>query len=465
MPEKSLRSGLIVRFLGAAVILLLLDAIACYYIAAYFANSVYDRWLVDSTRSLQQALRVEDTEVRLDLPQVAQRIFQFDEVDHTYFRVTSDRHGFIAGDAFLPDVAGVDRRRAGDGSVHLSTADVRGEPARLVATRITLPGTTDVTTVEVGETLHKRGALTTDILLAMAAPQLGLLLIAFASAWLGVTQGLKPLTALAAAIEARGQENLAPIPEADLPREARVLVTKINDLLARLQSSMAAQRRFLADAAHQLRTPLAAVLLYAERAEHASDAQSEEQAARGLRASVARAARLVNQLLALARAEPDAAAERALESIDLVGLARGVGEEWIPRALEREIDFGFVAPDRPVVVAGNAGLLGELISNLIDNALRYSGPASRVTVSVEATPAPSLNVEDDGPGIPPEERERIFERFYRLADNRAEGCGLGLAIVREIATQHHAVARVTAGRGGRGARFTVQFPPLAVSSL
>jgi len=456
MAEKSLRSDLIVRFLGAAAILLLLDAIACYYIAAYFANNVYDRWLVDSTRSLQQALRVVDGEAELDLPQVAQRIFRYDEVDHTYFRVTSDRRGFIAGDAFLPPpyVA------AADGSVHLTTSAVRGEPTRLVSTRVALPNATDAVTLQVGDTMHKRAALTTDILFAMAAPQLGLLLIALASAWFGVTQGLRPLTALAAAIEARGQENLAPIPEANLPREARVLVTKINDLLARLQGSLVAQRRFLADAAHQLRTPLAAVLLYAERAERAADEASEAQAVHGLRAAVARAARLVNQLMALARTEPEAAPMRALESVDLVGLARGVGEEWIPRALEREIDFGFVAPEAPVVVAGNAGLLGELISNLIDNALRYCGPASRVTVSVEASP-PSLNVEDDGPGIPVEEREKIFERFYRLTDNRAEGCGLGLSIVREIATLHHAVARVTAGREGRGARFTVQFPPPA----
>ena len=120
----------------------------------------------------------------------------------------------------------------------------------------------------------------------------------------------------------------------------------------------------------------------------------------------------------------------------------------------------FVAPDEPVVVAGNAGLLGELMSNLIDNALRYCGPSNHVTVSVEASPVPALHVEDDGPGIPESECEKIFERFYRLADNRADGCGLGLSIVREIATQHRAITRVTRGRDGRGARFTVQFPPL-----
>lgn len=453
MAEPSLRSGLTVRFIAAALALLLLDGIACYRIAAHFANLVYDRWLIDSTRSLAQALRVGGGDVRIELPQVALQIFQFDEIDKTDFRVDSDRRGLIAGDAALPLAGG----RA-DGSVRLATVVVGDHPMRLVSTRLAEPAARDVATVEVGETLKKRATLAGEILLAMAAPQLALLATALVFAWLAVGQGLKPLTALAGAIEARGHDNLTPVPELDLPREARVLVSKINDLLARLEWAMTAQRRFVADAAHQLRTPLATILLHAERAERASDRESARTALRGLHAAVARAARLSQQLLALARAEPGAAAASAMAQVDLVALARDVGEEWIPRALERRIDFGFVAPEEPVLVSGNAGLLGEMVSNLIDNALRYCGPRSRVTLSVETAPAPALCVEDDGPGVPEAERERIFERFYRLAGNGAEGCGLGLAIVREIAVHHRAVARVRAGSGGRGARFTVEFP-------
>jgi two-component system sensor histidine kinase TctE len=335
---------------------------------------------------------------------------------------------------------------------------------RLVATTLPEPAAGDIATVEVGETLIKRSTLVTEILVAMAAPQIALLITALVFAWLAVGHGLKPLTTLAGAIESRGHDNLTPVSELGLPKEARVLVSKINDLLARLERAMVAQQRFVADAAHQLRTPLAAVLLYAERAERAADPDSERQALRGLHSAVARAARLSQQLLALARAEPDAAAERVLTSLDLVGLARGVGEEWIPQALERQIDFGFLAPEQSVIVAGNAGLLGELMSNLIDNALRYCGPRSRVTLSVEATPVPALTVEDDGPGIPPAERERIFERFYRLTESAADGCGLGLAIVKEIAALHRAVARVTPGSDGRGARFIVEFPAPACES-
>ncbi len=459
MAETSLRSGLTMRVIAAALALLLLDAIACYQIAAHFANLVYDRWLIDSTRSLAQALRVADGEVRIDLPEVALQIFQFDAVDKTDFRVDTVRRGLIAGDAALPLMRGPP-----DGSVQLQTATVSGHRMRLVATTLPEPRAPDTATVEVGETLIKRSTLMTEILLAMAAPQLALLVTALVFAWLAVSYGLKPLTTLASAIEARGHDNMTPVSELGLPKEARVLVSKINDLLARLERAMLAQQRFVADAAHQLRTPLAAVLLYAERAERAADPDSERQALHGLHAAVARAARLSQQLLALARAEPDAAAQRALTRLDLVGLARGVGEEWIPRAIERNIDFGFLAPDHPVMVAGHAGLLGELMSNLIDNALRYCGPRSRVTLSIEAAPAPTLSVEDDGPGIPEVEHDRIFERFYRLAESGTEGCGLGLAIVKEIATLHRAVARVSTGADGRGARFTVEFPVAARES-
>jgi two-component system sensor histidine kinase TctE len=452
MPESSLRSGLTIRFVSAALALLLLDAVACYAIAAHFANLVYDRWLIDSTRSLAQAVSVIEGRVHFELPDVALQIFQFDEVDKTYYRVSSEQRGFIAGYAALPlQTAGAPH------AAQLTTTDVRGERLRLVTTRVAEPAAHDTVTVEVGETLHKRATLVTEILLAMVAPQLALLAVALFFSWFTVAQGLKPLTALADAIEARGQSNLTPVPELHLPKEARVLVSKINDLLARLERALYSQRRFVADAAHQLRTPLAAVLLHTERAERAVDLKSEQQALRGLHASVARAARLSHQLLALARAEPGAAPEPTLTLIDLVAVARGIGEEWIPRALARQIDFGFVEPGGPVMVRGHPGLLGELMSNLIDNALRYCAPHSRVTLSVEALPVPALVVEDDGPGIPAEEREKIFERFYRLSGASADGCGLGLAIVKEIATVHHALARVGPGRDGRGARFTVEF--------
>jgi two-component system sensor histidine kinase TctE len=450
--DRSLRVGLL-SWLGVVLVLLLaLDAVACYFTALHFANLVYDRWLIDSTRSLAQAVRSEHGQIEFDLPRIALQIFQFDEVDRTYFKISSLRRGFIAGEASLPDntAVRVNGIRLADGTAY-------GQRVRLVWTRISPALANDTVTVTIAETLIKRVTLARDVLVAMVAPQVALLGFAFLSAWLGVSRGLKPLTDLAAQIEARDQNNLAPVPQTGLPREALVLTTRINELLARLGGAMQAQKRFVADAAHQLRTPLAAIMLHTERAERAPDSATEHDALRALHRSVERAARMTQQLLALARTDPEAVAAVELKPVDLVSIARRVGEEWIPRALERDVDFGLVVPDRAVWITADDRLLSELLSNLIDNALRYSQTSGKVSVIVEALPRPSLSVQDDGPGIPPEERTRIFERFYRMPGSAAEGCGLGLSIVQEIARLHDAKAEVEPGADGRGSRFIVTF--------
>jgi two-component system sensor histidine kinase TctE len=238
-----------------------------------------------------------------------------------------------------------------------------------------------------------------------------------------------------------------------------VLVARINELLDRLSNAMRAQKRFVADAAHQLRTPLAAVLLHAERAERAPDTTSEREALGALHRSVERAARLSQQLLTLARTDPEAVSAIELKPVDLTLVAREVGEEWIPRALERDIDFGLAVPRHPVLVDGDERLLSEALSNLIDNALRYGNLGGHVTLMVEAGPQPRLSVQDDGPGIALEERARIFERFYRVQNGNADGCGLGLSIVEEIARLHHASVEVSSGANERGSRFTLVFKP------
>jgi two-component system sensor histidine kinase TctE len=452
MNSASLRVGLLLRLGGALVLLLALDAVASYFTALHFANLVYDRWLIDSTRSLAQAVRTTDGKVAFDLSAVGLEVFRFDEVDITYYRIQSARRGFIAGEEALhpqpPSPIGV---------IRLANDTVHGQPVRLVWIRIAPSGADDVVTVAVAETLTKRATLTREILLVMVAPQIALLGIALLLAWLGVSRGLKPLTDLAREIEARDHNNLSPVSAAGLPRETRVLAGRINELIARLGSAIGAQKRFVADAAHQLRTPLAAVLLHAERAERAADPQSERLALRALHTAVERAARLIQQLLALARTEPEAAVAAQFEIIDLASLARRVGEEWIARALEHDLDFGLVVPQWPVPIRADERLLTELLSNLIDNAFRYGRSHGRVTLMVEAGVSPKLSVEDDGPGIPAAEHHRIFERFYRLAGTSGDGCGLGLSIVQEITSLHDARVDVTAGENGQGARFTVSF--------
>jgi len=448
----SLRAGLLLRLCVVLVLLLALDGVASYFTALHFANLVYDRWLIDSTRSLALALRDEGGRITFDLPRVALEIFQFDEVDETYFKVSSAGLGLIAGDASLPDAA-----LAAVGDLRLSFGSVRDKPVRIVSTLIapSVPG--DPVMVSVAETLVKRSTLTREILFGMATPQVALLWVALLLGRIVVNHGLKPLTDVAAQIEARGQSNLSPVPQSDLPREARVLVARINELLERLSNAMRAQKRFVADAAHQLRTPLAAVLLHAERAERAPDISSERDALRALHRNVERAARVSQQLLALARTDPEAVAAMELKPVDLTALTRQVGEEWIPRALERDVDFGLAVPEYPVAVRGDERLLSEVLSNLIDNALRYGNKGGHVTLIVEPGPEPRLSVQDDGPGIPAAERGLIFERFYRVEHGNGDGCGLGLSIVAEIARLHEATVEVSSGANDRGSRFTVIF--------
>jgi two-component system sensor histidine kinase TctE len=456
MPERSLRSSLTLRVLAVALLLLILDGISCYALSAHFANLAYDRWIMDDAGSLAQALTVENGRTNVVLPRVALAIFKFDDYDQTYYRISTSDGRTLANDGALPDVA-----PSADGKPLLTSMKIAGVPLRVVATEVRLPGSNEVAHVIVGETVNKRATLLSEILLEMALPQLGLLLGALLFVRFAVDRGLRPLTVVSAAIEARGHELLTPVSEAGLPWEARILVTRINDLLGRLERAITAQRRFVADAAHQLRTPLAAVSLHAERAQRSCDSESRDQALRSLQTSVVRAARVTQQLLALARSGPEAAVTRTLSPLDLGGLARTAGETWIGPALARHMDFGFVAPDEPVMMLGQRGLLEELINNLIDNALRYCPEGSSVTLSVRGGRAPELAVTDDGPGVPEAERERIFERFHRGETVDAEGCGLGLAIVREIASVHGASVTAESGREGRGTRFVVRFPRTA----
>ena len=281
-------------------------------------------------------VRTENGETQFDVPRVALQIFQFDEVDRTYFKIVSEHRGVIGGDGDLPSAGGKSLPVNGIG---LQSATVRGQRMRVVSLRIAPPQTNDTVTVTIAETLIKRNTLAGDILLAMVAPQFALAAIASLLAWLGVSRGLKPLTDLARQIESRDQNNLSPVPQTGLPREARVLASRINELLARLGSAIRAQKRFVADAAHQLRTPLAAVTLQVERAERAPDIATQREALQALHRSVERAGRMAQQLLSLARTDPEAIHTVELKPLDLVGLARRVGEEWIPHALRARHRF------------------------------------------------------------------------------------------------------------------------------
>jgi two-component system sensor histidine kinase TctE len=293
-----------------------------------------------------------------------------------------------------------------------------------------------------------------------------LILLAGLAVWYGVGRGLAPLSALRQEIENRSHRDLSALPEEQAPQEVRPLIHAMNGLLARLGSAIAAQQRFIADAAHQLRTPIAGLKTQTELALRQTHLGDVQVTLRQLQTATEQSTRLINQLLSLARAEPGARREHAIERLDLARLARDTTTDWVPRALARKIDLGYDGGDTAAWVVGDSFLLGELLRNLLDNAIRYTQEGGQITVRVAGgADAVVLSVEDNGPGIPDQERERVFERFYRvLGTGVAEGCGLGLAIVREIALSHHADVALATGAGGQGTVLRVTFPPAAAAA-
>jgi two-component system sensor histidine kinase TctE len=239
------------------------------------------------------------------------------------------------------------------------------------------------------------------------------------------------------------------------------LLDAINGLLQRLDAALTLQSRFVADAAHQLKTPVAALQAQIELALRCGEAAQMRAGIETMRAGLDRLARVVSQLLSLARNEPDAAAAVRLAPLDLNALALEAASRWVPEALKRSIDLGFEGSEQRVFISGDSERLHELFDNLLDNAVRYSRDNGRITVQVHATPEPSVWVNDDGPSIPPSERARVFERFHRLLGSPYDGSGLGLAIAQEIARIHGARIALAADTDGIGNSFRVTFPPAA----
>jgi two-component system sensor histidine kinase TctE len=295
-----------------------------------------------------------------------------------------------------------------------------------------------------------------------------LILFATAAVYYGIRRGLVPLRRLQDAVSDRSHLDLSPIEMRDVPGEVRPLVDAVNDLMLRLGKTLNFQNRFIADAAHQLKTPVAGIKAQVELALRENDLPRLQRSVAQLYVSADRLSRLVGQLLSLARNEPGAAEAMELQTLDLNALALEITMEWVPEAIKRNIDLGFEgaeaaepleAAEVTTSVDGDPRRLRELINNLVDNAVRYSQDGGRVTVKVAGGAEPQLSISDDGPRIPIEERERIFERFHRLLGTHTDGSGLGLAIVSEIAALHKARITLEEDRDGIGNTFTVLFPP------
>lgn len=455
---RSLRGLLIGRLLPAMLALVLASALVAYTLAHRAATLAYDRALLDAALALTDQVHAESGTIVLNLSPQAQEILLTDKYDRVFYEVIGPDGISVSGHRGLPRPA----EMLPDGGRQYFDGWYQGQPVRVAALQTLRDGR--LILVLAAETMIKRDTLVREILLGMLLPELAIVAAMLTLGWLLIRKGLKPLDDLRAELARRSHRHLGPVATQEVPDEIRPVAEEINHLLNRLEQALLAQRNFVSDAAHQLRTPIAALQAQAEAAErelahNAAGAPARAQFTRIL-AATRRLAHLAQQLLALARAEPGSAA--LLDPLDLAELVREEAENWLPTATAKDIDLGFEVAPAPL--RGSPLLLKEMLANLVDNALRYTPPEGTVTVRCGVRErAAFLEVEDSGPGIPPAEREWVFERFHRLPGADDEGCGLGLAIVREICNQHGATVAAVEAETLGGACFRVKFPATDLS--
>lgn len=427
-------------------------------IATGFVNLTYDRALLDTALDLGRNVREVNNKLSIDLPTtVIDMLVSGEEGQRLFYRANSPSGDLIAGDSDLPKPP----KSAQTERITYYNSTYHGAPIRAVAVRSPVqPGTGKGSVlIEIAEHTEGRNSYAQQIMLRMIIPQGILVILAILSIWFGVGLALQRLQVIQNDIEQRSHIDLSPIERDSVPSEIQPLIDAMNGLLSRLNAALSLQHQFIADAAHQLRTPVAAIKAQTELAQR--QAQSPEVLAtlNYLVNAADHAGHLVNQLLTMARAQPGANRHIQLESVDLVQVTRNVTEDWVPQAIQRNIDLGFdQLSENLTLIMADPDLIRELLSNLIDNAVHYTPDNGRITVRVyQSLNEIALEVEDSGPGIPEQERLQVFQRFYRVPGTNSNGCGLGLAIVHEIASSHHARVSIDDGPQGIGATLRVYF--------
>ncbi len=459
--QPSLFGEIIDWMLAPLLILWPLSMVLEYSLATSVANATYDRELRDAVTVISRNLAWENDRLRLDMRGAARQLLLSDEQTEAAFQVRGSNDEVLDGDR---DLASVEfHSEQVPNKVYLRDDLLRYNEVRVAYMFAQVPGMPGAVLVQVAETHQKRTWLASNIIGSLLLAQFILVPVALLMVWFGLSKGIEPLNEITSAVRSRRPSDLSPIDPMEAPEEVRPFVHSINELMARLDHSFNAQQRFVADAAHQLRTPIAGLKSQAELAMRQRDPVSIQHAMRQIAVGADRAARLINQLLMLASTEANAPAP--FVRLDLGSLTRAAVRDWAGRATDRRIDLGFEGSSQPAYIDANELLLGELLSNLLDNAIRYTLVGGKVTVRALAAERAVLEVEDDGIGIIPTDRERVFERFYRALGTETEGTGLGLAIVRGIAQSHHASVTLAPGAHGQGTCVRVLFPRSVVEPV
>ena len=442
----SIRLRLLKWLIGPILLINLAGASLTYMLAWIPAQLAFDQGLADAVGALASRLHVGSGAASIDLPAEAEAMLRANDIDALYFVVRGSGARVLAGDRDFPVQA---RNEPG---AYEST--MLGEPVRVLF-RTSRAGDEKVQ-IGVAKTMRKRLQVRSAIVRALVLLETVFTLALVGLIWFSVTTGLLPLAHMRSNLKNREMGDLAPIDTESVPVELTPVVAAFNELLDKVQAGATAQRDFLADVAHQLRTPLAGFKLQLEwlGARHAGDPESVHSLSLML-LSNERMIRQINQLLALARAEPSHFEKTRLEMLDLARLVEPVVQYFVEEAGKKHIDIGFDL--QPVMLAGDSFLLRDLIDNVIDNAVRYTPEHGTVTVRCRSDGAGAvLEIEDSGPGIAPHQRELVFQRFARL-DDKSSGTGLGLAIVRDIALAHGATVSIADGPGRAGMTLAVRF--------
>ena len=455
---SSLRKKLLLLLVPPLLILILIASSILFRFAIVEQRDAFDNALYDSAYSIFQLIeKSEDGIEKLSLPKNEKQFILNDQSDIVFYNVVDTNGNVLNGETdagLMPALKGKEiNPNFSDGTVH-------NLPVRIVSTLVTIQknGRDTPVYIQVAETLNKRKSLASHVLIDIIVPQLLLVLFTIVIIWFGVERGLQPLFDLQAAVSKRSYLDLSEIDLPNVPTEVMILVNSVNTLMRQLEDVLSAQNRFIADAAHQLRTPLAGAQAQLELALLEDDPTQHKQLLDRVGDSMERLSHTISQLLSLARNQQDAIHNTERSPVNLNLIAQEVTTDMVPAAIKKSIDLGFEASEQAAMSLGDSKRIKEMLYNLIDNALLYTPANGKVTVNVKREAGEILlSVEDNGPGIPKDEREKVFERFHRVIGTGQEGSGLGLAIVMEIAQLHQASVEIVDEPKKKGLNIQVSF--------
>ncbi len=446
----SLKQRLLIWLMVPVLVAVPTAGVVLYRVMHDSAISWLDQALGDTALAVAGLLHERDGQVVVDVSGPTDRALRFDRTDRVYYLVLDPAGEVLLGDAQLARLQ-LPSRKPNEWFFTLASLD--GEPLRAAALGASC-GRGQVCQILVAETLNKRDALQRQLVLVVGLLIGGMAILLAAAGWWATYRGLRPLAQLSAELEQRDLARLEPL-QPDVPAELRPLIAAFNRLFERLRRASSAQQDFLANAAHQLRTPLTSLRTEIDLALLEPHDPQMEPLLKRLQRSVDRSARLATQMLSIARAEAEPGGRE--QPLDLRDIAAQVAEDWVPRALQSGVDLGFELESAPVL--GQNFLLRELLENLLHNSQNYAGPGPRITVrtGVDGEWA-RMEVEDNGPGIPPHERERALRRFERGSESKGTGSGLGLAIAVDIAQRHRGRLELLDAGSGSGLRVRLSVP-------